>query len=181
MSRPFYQTTKVVKVVEKDKVVVKVPDTKTVRVVDSNNKVIVRSPGLTGQKGDPGTSTLTGPGLPSSLIGKVGDFYVDTNTSIMYGPKTSSGWDTSNPVFEGFNRDLLGKVFNVSDSQTVADYMVDGTPCWKWTIEHNFGYNPNATITDSVDSVIEGDISYPNENTIVLRFIGANSGKVYLS
>ena len=149
MSKSYYQTTKTVKVVEKD-------------------KVIVRSPGLAGPKGDPGTQILTGPGVPSNLIGKIGDLYIDTNSKITYGPKTITGWPPV-PLFEAFNRDLLGQVFNV------------GTASDTWEIQHGFGYNPNATTLDSSGQVIEGDISYPDENTIVIRFIGATMGKAYLS
>mgnify|MGYP003331144383 FL=1 len=149
MSKPYYETTKVVKVVNKE-------------------KVVIRNPGIAGPKGDPGTQILTGPGLPSNIIGKVGDFYVNTNTQIMY-IKTSNGWNLQNPVFEGFNRELLGQTYHI------------GVPTDTWEIVHNFGYNPNATCLDSSGSVIEGEISYPNENTIVLRFIGANTGTVILS
>jgi hypothetical protein len=150
MAKAYYQTTKTVKVIEKDKVVIR-----------SNATV-------TGAKGDPGTSILTGPGLPSNLVGRVGDVWVDTNTRVVYGPKVSSGWPTG-ILFEGFNHSLLGQVFNIS------------TPASVWEINHNLGYNPNATCIDTAGTVIEGEISYPNENTIVLRFIGAVSGKAYLS
>ena len=57
MSKSYYQTTKVVKVTEKD-------------------KVVVRNPGVAGPKGDPGTQILTGPGMPSNLIGKIGRAHV---------------------------------------------------------------------------------------------------------
>ena len=149
MSKSYYQTTKTVKVVEKD-------------------KVVVRNPGVAGPKGDPGTQILTGPGLPSNLIGKVGDLYVDTNSKITYGPKTIDGWPP-NILFEAFQRNLLGQVFNI------------GTSSDTWEIQHNLGYYPNATCIDSSGRVIEGEISYPDENTIVMRFIGATSGKAYLS
>ena len=149
MAKTYYQTTKVVKVTDE-------------------KKVVVKAPGVAGPKGDAGTQILTGPGMPSNLIGKIGDLYIDTNSKITYGPKTIDGWSTT-PLFEAFNRDLLGQVFNV------------GTASDTWEIQHGFGYNPNATTLDSSGQVIEGDISYPDENTIVIRFIGATMGKAYLS
>jgi hypothetical protein len=150
MAKAYYQTTKVVKIVEP-------------------NKVVIRSnSAASGAKGDPGTSILTGPGFPSNLMGRVGDLWVDTNTKTVYGPKTNTGWPNQ-VLFDGFNRDLLGQVFNV------------GSPATVWEIQHNLGYNPNATCIDSAGTVIEGDISYPNENLIVISFIGAVSGKAYLS
>ena len=167
MSKPYYQTTKVVKVTDKDKVVIRATEKKII-TVKNEDKVVVRSPGLAGPKGDPGTQILTGPGLPSNLIGKVGDLYVDTLSKITYGPKLITGWPTA-PLFEAFNRNLLGQVFDIP------------SPSSTWEIHHNLGYNPNATCIDSAGNVIEGDISYPNENTIVIEFIGGSSGKAYLS
>ena len=55
MAKAYYQTTKVVKVTDE-------------------KKVVVKAPGVAGPKGDAGTQILTGPGFPSNLIGKVGDF-----------------------------------------------------------------------------------------------------------
>jgi len=160
MSKSYYQTTKTVKVVEK-------------------NKVIVRAPGASGPKGDSGTQILSGPGFPSNLIGKVGDLYVDTLSKITYGPKIITGWPNT-ILFEAFQRDLLGQVFSVS-LQQVNTEVINNITYGTWNIHHGLGYNPNATCIDSSGRVIEGEISYPNENTIVLRFIGATSGKAYLS
>jgi hypothetical protein len=150
MAKTYYQTTKVVKVVEPNKVVIR-----------SNSTVA-------GQKGDPGTQILSGPGLPSNLIGNVGDMWLNTSTSIIYGPKTNTGWPTT-PLFEGFDKNLLGQVYSIPSPANV------------WEIQHDLGYNPNATCIDTAGTVIEGDISYPNENLMVISFIGAVSGKAYLS
>jgi hypothetical protein len=149
MAKSYYQTTKVVKVTDQ-------------------NKVVIRATGLAGPKGNPGTQILSGPGLPSSLIGNFGDMWMDTNTNIIYGPKTNQGWP-SKPLFEGMNTALLGQVFIISK------------PASAWEIHHNLGYNPNATCIDTAGTVVEGDISYPNENLMVISFIGAVSGKAYLS
>lgn len=162
MAKTYYQTTKTVKVLE-------------------NNKVIVRAAGgVPGPKGDAGTQVLTGPGLPSNLIGQVGDLYVNTNDKKVYGPKTINGWDLTKTLFEGFQRDLLGIVFNVPEQQGYEE-IINGVKYWVWHIVHDLGYNPNATCIDTAGTVIEGNISYPDENTIVLRFIGRTAGKAYLS
>jgi hypothetical protein len=50
-----------------------------------------------------------------------------------------------------------------------------------WTITHNLGYRPNVTVSDSAYTIIEGDIEYPNSNTIVLKFSSSFSGTAYLS
>lgn len=161
MAKTYYQTTKVVKVTEP-------------------NKVVIRSnSAASGAKGDPGTQILTGPGVPSSLIGRVGDLYIDSTSKIVYGPKTNTGWPTQ-VLFEGFNRDLLGQVFTISSSQVNTE-VISNITYGTWHIQHNLGYNPNATCIDTAGTVIEGEVSYPDENTIVLRFIGAVTGKAYLS
>lgn len=49
--------------------------------------------GDTGAAGTNGNTILNGSGAPTS-IGTNGDFYLDTSTSTLYGPKTDSGWGT---------------------------------------------------------------------------------------
>ena len=160
MAKSYYQTTKTVKVVSKD-------------------KVVVKAPGVAGPKGDAGTQILTGNGFPSNLMGKVGDLYIDRDSSTTYGPKLISGWPQT-PLFENFNKDLLGQVFSIP-LQQVNTEVINNITYGTWNIHHGLGYHPNATCIDTAGTVIEGEISYPDENTIVLRFIGATSGKAYLS
>ena len=50
-----------------------------------------------------------------------------------------------------------------------------------WTIVHGLQFIPNTTVVDSAGSVVEGDYSYPDENTIIATFLGAFAGKAYLS
>lgn len=50
-----------------------------------------------------------------------------------------------------------------------------------WTIVHGLQFIPNITVVDSAGTVVEGDYSYPNENTVVTTFLGAFAGKAYLS
>ena len=42
--------------------------------------------------GADGKSLLNGTGTPANSVGKEGDFFLDTSTSTLYGPKTTSGW-----------------------------------------------------------------------------------------
>ena len=64
---------------------------------------------------------------------------------------------------------VLGYVFN----QT--------SPLSQWTIVHGLYFVPNITVVDSAGSVVEGDYSYPDENTVIATFAGAFAGKAYLS
>jgi hypothetical protein len=50
-----------------------------------------------------------------------------------------------------------------------------------WTIVHGLQFIPNITVVDSAGSVVEGDYSYPDENTVIATFAGGFTGKAYLS
>ena len=50
-----------------------------------------------------------------------------------------------------------------------------------WTIVHGLQFIPNITVVDSAGSVVEGDYSYPDENTVIATFFGGFTGKAYLS
>ncbi|WP_018676725.1 collagen-like protein [Riemerella columbina] len=46
-------------------------------------------------KGEDGKTLLSGTTAPSTSTGKIGDFYINTTTNQIYGPKTSSSWGAS--------------------------------------------------------------------------------------
>lgn len=48
--------------------------------------------GADGVDGLDGASVLSGAGAPSSGLGDIGDFYIDTSNSEIYGPKIEDGW-----------------------------------------------------------------------------------------
>ncbi|MBL4677469.1 MAG: hypothetical protein JKY70_14895 [Mucilaginibacter sp.] len=48
--------------------------------------------GVAGQQGADGSTVLNGNTVPITTVGKVGDFYLNTTTSTLYGPKTTTGW-----------------------------------------------------------------------------------------
>jgi hypothetical protein len=50
-----------------------------------------------------------------------------------------------------------------------------------WTINHNLNCYPSVTIVDSAGSVVIGDVSYTNANTLVVTFVAAFGGKAYLN
>jgi hypothetical protein len=45
--------------------------------------------------GSPGSTILSGTGIPAATLGKVGDFYINMTNLFFYGPKTASGWGTA--------------------------------------------------------------------------------------
>lgn len=48
--------------------------------------------GATGSAGADGTAVLHGTTAPGAASGNIGDFYIDTTSHLLYGPKTSGGW-----------------------------------------------------------------------------------------
>jgi hypothetical protein len=50
-----------------------------------------------------------------------------------------------------------------------------------WTIVHGLPFVPGIIVVDSAGSVVEGDYSYPDENTVIATFSGGFTGKAYLS
>ena len=48
--------------------------------------------GLQGVAGSNGNTILNGTSNPTSSIGNNGDFYLNTSTNVLFGPKTTSGW-----------------------------------------------------------------------------------------
>ena len=69
-----------------------------VTIIEKNNTATVSVPGMQGPRG---SSILNGHGLPSSSIGEISDYYLDADTDILYGPKTSSGWPSSGILLQG--------------------------------------------------------------------------------
>lgn len=67
------------------------------------------------------------------------------------------------------------------ETQVVAYVFIQASPASTWTITHGLDFVPNITVVDTAGSVVEGDYSYPNENTIIATFSGAFAGKAYLS
>ena len=50
-----------------------------------------------------------------------------------------------------------------------------------WTVTHNLGWRPNATVLDSTNRTVEGDIVYTSANVLTLTFSSAFAGTAYLS
>ena len=90
--------------------------------------------GAQGEKGDKGdtglsgTSVLSGDVGPDPGIGNLGDFYIDTTTYTIYGPKTGAGWGTGTcligpagggvPPYQGALYSTSSQSVNADDSPT---------------------------------------------------------------
>jgi hypothetical protein len=132
--------------------------------IDEENVVVEL--GTSGPQGGRGTGILNGTTAPNNTIGIVGDFYLNTTNMNLYGPKTESSW--GNPV------DLVG-------SQELGYVHIQEVASASWSITHGLGFTPNITVVDTAGTVVEGSYNYPDSNTVVLTFVGAFSGRAYLS
>jgi hypothetical protein len=132
--------------------------------IDEENVVIEL--GTSGPQGGRGTGILNGTTAPNNSIGIIGDFFLNTTNMNLYGPKTDSGWGTPT--------DLVG-------SQELGYVHIQSVPSAVWNVTHGLGFTPNITVVDTAGTVVEGSYNYPNSSTVVLSFIGAFSGRAYLS
>ena len=57
--------------------------------------------GPEGLQGNPGNTILSGSSLPTAGLGANGDFYLDTATESLYGPKAAGSWPTSGTSLVG--------------------------------------------------------------------------------
>jgi hypothetical protein len=48
-----------------------------------------------------GSPVLAGDGEPAVALGNVGDIYIDTTNSILYGPKSAVGWGAGTAIGSG--------------------------------------------------------------------------------
>ena len=69
-----------------------------VRVVTWNEQ---GQKGTPGPKGTPGTSILHGTTAPTSTQGSTGDFYLDTSSEVLYGPKATGAWPATGTSLVG--------------------------------------------------------------------------------
>lgn len=129
-----------------------------------DEQIVTLDLGITGPQGPRGTSLISGAGEPNISIGIDGDYYIDTNTSELYGPRTNGLWGTGTRLIQ-----VLGYVHN------------QNSPSTTWTINHDLEFVPNITVVDSGGTVVEGSYDYPNDTTVVLTFSSPFSGKAFLS
>jgi hypothetical protein len=67
------------------------------------------------------------------------------------------------------------------DLRSLAYVFIQVNPSVTWNINHDLSFIPSITVVDSAGSVVEGDYSYPDENTVIATFIGSFAGQAYLS
>ena len=122
---------------------------------------------VTGPQGPRGSQILSGPNDPSSVIGLIGDQYINTTTGFLFGPKTTEGWGTG-IKFGGL---VISDVAHIHYQTAISN---------TWNIVNPLQFTPNITVVDLSGNVIEGDYQYIGD-TIVVTFSQAIAGAAYLS
>lgn len=144
-------------------------------VRETTNKVIVSTTGIQGPRGK---TILNGTGSPANNLGLEGDFYYDTNTTRLYGPKLSD------ITWAGATNYLLNNApsdYSKSMSWELAQVVNPMPNVYYVELTHNLNFYPNITIKDSSGDVVETGIEYDTLNKITLTMAQPFSGTAYLS
>ena len=56
-----------------------------------------------------------------------------------------------------------------------------GVPATTWNITHNLGKFPSITVIDTGNTVVQGEYTYTNNTSVILKFSAAFAGKAYLN
>ena len=114
-------------------------------------------PGDQGETGPPGTLILFGVETPSSSTGMEGDFYLDTDDHVLYGPKTGSVWPIA--IAQGGAAAVDAAVFDFPVPQPV------------WVGVHGFNQSPvDVTLVDDLGQQFLGNVTFPTTNTVQATF-----------
>ena len=79
------------------------------------------------------------------------------------------------------NNSYYGLLISANTPSDKTYRYVQGVSSDTWTINHNLNKYPSVTVQDSAGSVVIGELTYNNKNTITLTFSGAFSGEAHLN
>lgn len=77
------------------------------------------------------------------------------------------------PGQDGIQPEQVVALVSYTHTQTAASNF--------WTIAHNLKFKPNVTVFDSANTIVEGNISHLNANTLTVAFSAEISGTAHLS
>ena len=101
---------------------------------------------------------------PSDSLGGSGDFYINTASGKLWGPKGESSWG-SDPL------PLIPKRFTHTQSSASSS----------WNITHTLDGFPSITVVDSAGTVVVGTVSYNSTSSVTISFESAFAGNAYLT
>jgi len=50
-----------------------------------------------------------------------------------------------------------------------------------WHVKHNLDKYPSVTVVDSAENVVVGEVTYVDNNNLIIHFTSAFSGKAYMN
>lgn len=122
---------------------------------------------------------------PAAEDGDVGDVFFETGDpeiSDSEGAELVGGGDTTLHTHPESAITDLDKYTQAEVDSLVATYTHNqSTASSLWIVSHNLGKFPSVAVVDSAGSVVIGEISYLDGNSISISFSGAFSGKAYLN
>ena len=144
-------------------------------VTQTNNEVVVSTPGL---QGPSGRTILNGTSAPANNLGYEGDFYYNTTTTDFYGPKLSNSTWSGAVVIKLVQE---GNEYAYSTSWELSQVLgpVDGY--YYINLNHDLGFYPNVTVKTSAGDMLETGIDYNTINQIKLTMAQPFAGTAYLS
>lgn len=156
---------------------------------------------LGGSTGSPGTSggvILSGAGAPSNSIGNNGDFYLDTNTWTLYGPKADGAWPagvslagqsgntggtggtgTSGGTAGNGGHILYGSGAPTNDIGVDGDFYFDTSTSTLYGPKQN-GQWPTSGVTMTTSTVYNGNFNVPDTLSRGLYVMTGSGGAVPL-
>ena len=78
--------------------------------------------GREGSNGTAGSKIHAGTGIPAQNIGNNGDWYIDTQNKMLYGPKTDQGWGSGLSLGNGNSSSLRGNYVLSRDGKTLLQW-----------------------------------------------------------
>jgi hypothetical protein len=129
--------------------------------------------GIQGFLGTQGTQGTTGAGT-QGIQGIQGIPGAGASAQDIQDAIQAAALDNTDDLTEG----TTNKYFTTA---RVAYIHTQGAANSAWTITHNLGFYPNVTVQDSGGSIVEGEITYTNTNSLTVSFEAAFSGTAYLS
>lgn len=160
---------------------------------DSPHNVAVALVGLQGARG---SQIHKGTGEPDPELGAIGDYWIDSSTVSLYGPKTQEGWgNTFIPLGTDSINDIPGFAVDEPQSGEVLQFNgsnwvnaairfthIQTVASTEWTIYHGLGAKPGGVlVVDDSDVAFFGDIEHLDLNTFKVYLAVAKTGKVYVS
>jgi hypothetical protein len=111
----------------------------------------------------PGAELLSGAGTPPSTLGNDGDFYVDTTSGVLWGPKTGGAWVTP-PIMLGGTQGIAS-AYNVASPVTITAPTADPEPV---TFDTPGPATGSVEITDDTTFTLDQDGLYTVEYHLAL-------------